>query len=311
MTNEQESYFGMTLKVKNFQVKKALEIAGVPAVAPFFSDLNHYIDDLIIADAGSRADLTGYAIAKSVKRQELERLGLKISVALCSYSVVNNDVVLRKRADFPSSRWYSFSEEELVTQATIIKNLAQPLSAVLDPFGADATDVTAIGTTLNDFITIISDPTLAIDQRKNDNIEVELIIDRIRTLFADKLDVLMRSFEVNNNSLFALYRSARAIDVNGSVHAPTVDTVVLQNSSVTVYEAPAYEANTFYTLQNKGSQIVHFSLSSVDNVDGPEAVMLSPGETRSRLAENLASSGVFLVVKNSTADPVNIRVWVE
>lgn len=31
----------------------------------------------------------------------------------------------------------------------------------------------------------------------------------------------MRSFEVNKPSIFDLYRLARAIDVNGSVYAPT------------------------------------------------------------------------------------------
>lgn len=205
MTKDQEAYFGMVLKVKNFYAKNTTAIAVVPAVVPFFTQLSTLTTQLVAADTGSRADLTGYAILKSTKRQNLESLALKSSNAITSYAVVNSDPVLQKRADFPASFWYSASEEELVTQATIIKNLTTPLAAgALAPFGAAATDITALGTAITTFTDVISDPTLAIDQRKTDNTAVVATIDKIRTLFTDKLDILMRSFEVSNQTLFAL-----------------------------------------------------------------------------------------------------------
>lgn len=311
MTKDQEAFFGMVLKVKNFNAKNVTSMTAVPAVAGFYTQLNTLITQLVTADVGSRADLTGYALSKSVKRTTLETLSLKISNAISSYAVVNNDAVLQKRADFPSSKWYLCSEEELVTQANIVKNLATPLSATLAPFGATATDVTALGTALTAFTDAISDPTLAIDQRKEDNEKVVESIDQIRTLLTDKLDVLMRSFEVNNPSLFALYRSARAIDTNGSVMTPTSIVDLLANTTQTVHTATVYSPDTFYTIQNMSTEAVLFSLSATDGVEGEEKVLLSSGETRSRLAENLATTGVYLVVKNASAIPVKIRVWVE
>lgn len=311
MTKDQEAFLGMALKVKNFNAKNATSMTAVPAVAGFYTQLNTLITQLITADAGSRADLTGFALSKSVKRTTLETLSLKISNAIGSYALVNNDPVLQKRADFPTSKWYSCSEEELVTQATILKNLATPLSATLAPFGATAADVTGLGTALTAFTDAISDPTLAIDQRKEDNEKVVEFIDQIRTLLTDKLDVLMRSFEVNNPSLFALYRSARAIDANGSVITPTAIVDVLANTTQTIHTATVYSPDTFYTIQNMGTEAVLFSLSATDGVEGEEKVLLASGETRSRLAENLAPTGVYLVVKNVAAVPVKIRVWVE
>jgi len=311
MTRDQEAFFGMALKVKNFNAKNATGMTAVPAVAGFYTQLNTLIAALITADTGSRADLTGITVSKTMKRQALETLALKLSNALASYSVVTNDSVLQKRADFPSNRWYSFSEEELVTQTTIIKNLATPLSANLTPYGAAAADITAIGLALTAFTDAISDPTLAIDQRKADNVKVVAVIDQIRTLFTEKLDVLMRSFEVNSGSLYSLYKSARAIDINGAATEPTVITEIMPNTTVTVHTAAIYEANTFYTLQNMGNEAVRFSLSAVDNHEGSETVLLNPGETRSRLAENLAPTGVYLVVNNAGAAPAKIRMWVE
>jgi hypothetical protein len=312
MTREEEAFFAMSLKVKNFGVKNTASLAAVPAVATYFTQLGTLVTQLIAADTGSRADLTGYAVSKSTKRSTLETLALKVSNAISSYAVINSDMVLQKKADFPSSKWYLFSEEELVTQASILKNLAAPLaSGALVPYGASAADVTALTPALTAFTDVISDPTLAIDQRKEDNKKVVATIDAIRTLFSTKMDVLMRSFEVNNPSLYRMYNSARAIDSNGSVAKPTVVVDVAPTTVKTVHTAASYNADTFYTIQNKGTAAVVFSLSTTTDVEGDEKIILNGGETRSRLASNLGPMGVFLVVNNSNAVPVSVRVWVE
>jgi len=60
-----------------------------------------------------------------------------------------------------------------------------------------------------------------------------------------------------------------------------------------------------------GDQAVSFSLSTTETAEGPEPVLLLGGETRSRLAENLAPAGTYLIVKNSGTLAVSVRLWVE
>jgi len=79
----------------------------------------------------------------------------------------------------------------------------------------------------------------------------------------------------------------------------------------TVYTSESYNATTFYTIQNNGNESVSFSLSSTADVEGIETVLLNAGETRSRLAENLSPTGVYLVVNNPNAGAIKIRIWVE
>ncbi|MGL4383721.1 MAG: hypothetical protein ACRCS4_00265 [Flavobacterium sp.] len=311
MTKDQESYFGMTLKVKNYYQKNITSIAVIPVIASYFDTLNQLIDSLILADTGSRADLTGYAMQKANKRTTLETLCLRISNALSAHAVVIDDVVLRKRADFPTSKWYNCSEEELVTHANVLKDLVQPYTNDIAPYGVNATDVAAHENAINQFINVISDPTLATDKRKEDNKKLLGTIDAIRTLFADKLDVLMRSFEVNNPTLYALYQSARAIDVNGSVMAPTSIVDAAPQAITTLHTATAYNENTLYTFQNMGNAPVMVSLATQTNTEGEEKILLGAGETRSRMATNLAAMGTYLVANNTNATPVKIRVWVE
>ena len=72
MTKDQESFFAMALKVKNFYAKITAAIGLLAAVVPFFTQL-------ITADMGSRADITGYAKMKATTRKALEALAQKIS----------------------------------------------------------------------------------------------------------------------------------------------------------------------------------------------------------------------------------------
>jgi len=96
--------------------------------------------------------------------------------------------------------------------------------------------------------------------------------------------------------------------MNGNILSPAIEKTILPNSTAT---ASSYDEDTFYTVQNLGSEAVFFSLSSTDNVGGSEVVLLNSGETRSRLAVNLAPSGTFLVVNNPNASAVKVKVCVE
>lgn len=144
-----------------------------------------------------------------------------------------------------------------------------------------------------------------------DNERIPEIIDQIRTLFETKLDVFMRVLEFSNLPVYQLYTLARALDQRGSVVSPTSEVDVLPGTTVTAHTSPFYVATTFYTIQNLGNEDVFFSLSSTTNVEGPEPILLSNGETRVRLAENLAPAGTFLIINNPSAATVKVRVWVE
>ena len=311
MTRDEESYFAMALKTKNFYARNSAAMASIPALAGLYTQLSTLVSTLISADTGSRADLTGYALDKAQKRKTVETLSLKISNAVASLAAINGDLILKKRADFPSSSWYSISEEELVTQATIIRDLGQANATAIAPYGATTADVTALSTTLTTFIDVITNPTLALDQRKNDNRRIPEIIDQIRTLFEEKLDVVMRSYELSNPSLYNLYNSARAIDINGNSNKPTVIKDILPGALVSIYQSPSYEADTFYTIQNMGDQAVGFSLSTTETAEGPSPVLLSGGDTKSRLAETLAPQGTHFIIKNSGTLSATVRLWVE
>lgn len=313
MTKENEAFLGMCFKVKNFGIKNSVVLGTITGITALFATHNQLVTDLLNADMGSSADLTGYTIDKANKRKLLEQLCLKISNAATSFAVSSSNSVLQKRLDYATSFWYSCSEEKLVTEANILLNFTTPIAASLVGFGAVAADVPALGAAITNFVNVISDPSINIDIRKEDTKKIELVMDAIRTHFDTKLDIMMRSFEVPNPTIYALYRDARAIDINGSSQTPDADVMLAPDEVKTVLITDSYDPDTLFTVQNinDGSGDVSFTLSTINNEKGPMPVLLLAGETRQRLASNLAPDGIYLVVQNQGTTTAHIKAWVD
>lgn len=311
MKKEYEAYLSMLLKVRNFAVKNANTLKTLPGVEAQITQLNTYIDQLIMADTGSQIDLTGVAVLKQKRRTALEGFCLKVSNALTALAVNTHDVVLQKKAAFTSSFWYKCTEDELITKATIVKNLATPYAADLTPYGVVAADLTAFEKAIAVFTDTISDPSLAIDQRKADNSRIVELIDNIRTLLGDKLDVLVRLTESTDPIFYNLYLSARAIDTRGSVAKALVEKSIEPNTVVELYNMPKYNPEGLFTIQNLGNEALYFSLSSDAKTEGETPVLLDKGETRSRLARNLAPAGTHFMIRNSGVTACTVRLWLD
>jgi hypothetical protein len=212
MTKPQEDFFAMALKVKSFYAKNHSAMTVVPVLADYYDELNVQIETLIAAHSGSLANLTGVALHKMQKRQELQSLAHRISGAVSVYGVVNHDAELQKRSNIRLSFWQSCNEKALVTHATVIKGLALPLAASLVPYGVSEAEVFGLDSSIASFVDVMFSPALALKNRKGDTQKVASGINEIRTFLKEKLDVMMRSMEVSNKEVYDLYLSARAID---------------------------------------------------------------------------------------------------
>jgi hypothetical protein len=312
MDKQQEAYAGMFLKLKNFGAKNTAKLASIATVPPLFTTHGTNLADVFAADAGARADLRGIAIDKGLKRKTLETNALKISNALGAFAAIAGDNALLKRADFNTSAWYSSSEEELVTQATIVRDLGLANVAGLAGYAVLPADVTALTTALTNFIAAISDPSLAADVRKEDNGKLSDAIDKTRMHLDTKLDVVMRVFESTDPVFYRLYLDARALDTNGSTQAPTVIAPMEIGVLKPLYPSNKYNADTLFTFQNSSEATeLYISLSIDSAMEGPNTLNIPSGETRQRLASNLAKDGLYVMGINKGTTPGELKIWVE
>jgi hypothetical protein len=312
MNRNQEAIAGSFLKVKNFGIKNTAKLATIAALPPLFTTHGNNVNELFAADAGSRADLRGYTIDKGIKRKALETAALKMSNGISAFATLNNDNALLKRADFTTSAWYLASEEELVTQTTIVRDLSTAIIASLATLGILPADLTALTNALNAFVAVISEPTLVTDIRKEDTGRVADIIDKTRLHLDTKLDVVMRLFESTDLTFYKLYKDARAIDVNGSVMAPTATVTLEEGTIQPIYKLQTFNTDTLLTFQNVSEVDELFvSVSSLDTEEGATTLQIPAGETRQRLLGNLGSKGAFIVAANKGTVPAQIKLWVE
>lgn len=311
MNQIQESFFGMALKVKNFKNKNEAIVLSMPAILPLFDEFNVLLAQLIKADGGSRAITSGYTINKNVKRKDLETIAQKVSNALVALAAITEEKDLKKKMTYAPSKWKSCSEEELVTQALIVSKMANAHQAALVNFGVTIEDISTLDDATSNFITVIDDPFLAIAQRKEDNKAVITTIAQIRKLLTTKIDVLMRSFKVDNPHFHNLYLSARAITSVAKTKKPTKKAEIAAEFTLTVHKLLAYNPSTFYTIENKAKVPIKFSLSTTLNEMDSDAILIKPGDKCSRMAENLSASGRYLTVENNTAAVAQVWVWVE
>jgi hypothetical protein len=165
---------------------------------------------------------------------------------------------------------------------------------------------------LSGFITVISDPSLANDTRKEDTLKVADIMEKTRLHLDTKLDILMRLFEVSDPYFYKTYKDARALDTNGSMQTPTAIIQLEANISKTIYVANKYVPDTLFTLQNtSSSNDIYISLSTTDNVEGSITIAIPSGETRQRIASNLANDGLYLIGSNKGSQAGELKIWVE
>jgi uncharacterized UPF0160 family protein len=311
MNKSQESYFAMALKVKNFYRKNEATMLVVPSLAPCFEALSTLILQLLEADMGSRADISGYYIAKSAKRKELENIAQKVCNALVAFATMSNDVKLRKEMTFAPSKWGHCSEEVLVTQALLAKKWEHLLDADLSNYGVTADDFANLDAVLESFVKMISDPYIAVFQREKDNKKLIETLIEIRKFLSDTIDVLMRTFKTSNPRLHNLYLSARAVNAVQKTKKPTVKAEIGVGAATTVHSVLGYDPTTFYTLENTGSVPVTFSLSTTLDAPDDNAIVLKPKAKIARLAENMSASGRYLVIENKTEELAKVWIWVE
>lgn len=309
MTRKEEAFFAMGLKVRNFYTSHTAEMTAVPAVAAYYAQLNTLLNALIDADAGARANIKGYTLAKAAKRQRLEGLALQLSAALGAYATVHEDRALKIQAYFTPNRWRYCSEEVLITKASVMRNLAQALPDNLLSFGVEPNAIAKLDTALADFVAVIHTPSAAIAQRKADNERLDACLGAIRQLLNEKLDVLMRSFEAQSPWLYRLYKSARTIDNNVTARQATEvqkpvtkkrQTSATRTKAKTEPAAVSSEAiEVVSELSQTTSPLVNINTDIALNSESPS----------SQLAEGASPSGLRLMLKSIGARLSKVRLW--
>ena len=215
MDSREEDKYGMFLKMESFLTARAALLSVNPIYADILSDLT--ATDLAITQADSTANrnLTGFTIDKQEKRIALNNSVLTVAAAARGYYTTNYDSTKQKLATFARSTVERTTDAEIITLADSVHDVAEPVKALLNPWGVASGDVDNLLLLVNAYR-----PTVVAQSRQTDvsvraNERMDKLFAANDTLLNEQFDQQFAVYEFTNNGLYLEGQLARAIDDSG------------------------------------------------------------------------------------------------
>ncbi|WP_289054747.1 hypothetical protein [Carboxylicivirga marina] len=191
------------------------ENSAVWTLVPIITEQKNLLDELIqrIEEVYGNNHADANAITRN-KANIKEALMMKASIlaaALYVYGDMTNNEVLKSFKKVSKWNLDNMKETELVSTTQSIIQAANENREALAPFAVAEPQITELETSLDDFSALIGQ---ARNVRNNvyANIkEADQLFDEANNLLRNRMDKVMRLFEINNPKFFDLYTRARVI----------------------------------------------------------------------------------------------------
>ena len=215
MDSREEDKYGMFLKMESLLTARAALLSVNPAFADILTELT--ANDLAITQADSTANrnLTGFTINKQEKRIALNNSVLTVAAATRGYYTTNYDSTKQKLATLTRTKVEDEKDAEIITLADSVHDVAEPVKALLAPWGVASGDVDNLLVLVNAYR-----PTVVAQSRETDvsvvaNADMDKLFAANDKLLNEQFDQQFAVYEFTNSSLYLEGRLARAIDDSG------------------------------------------------------------------------------------------------
>jgi len=299
MTDLFENKLGMIMRLQLFYNTYAADLVAVPIISTFNIELTNNLNNLITLASNTSQDLTGYALDKQDKKDNLILAILKISTAYTMWAQLNGQITDVERFGISIPALKAKRANDLFTFAQNLHTTAQPKLALLAPFGVVVANFTNLTATAALFLEAIDAPIIQITERAAKNKALHLLMKSTIDELLLKLDYAMKILETSNQSLYNRYKMARKVEKVAVRKKPTYNMDIAANTTLLVDELP-YKASRIFNLKNTGNAILILSLSTMPNQVEGRSMAISPGKSTSRLSTtlNTDAESIYLVVYN-------------
>ena len=321
MEDQQVEQVAMFIKVKTFLNKKASALTATPIVASTLQpELIAAIAAILAEDEDASGSISGSTEVKAQLRKQVETKAYTVGAAAAAYyTITAPNPTLREKCDVERSDLSKMHAENLYTVLSKLYHAADPVKALLAPFGVTGTDVDELGTALTNYLAEIEAPRDAIAMRAASGKELQRLIDETKLLLTDKLDVVMKTYFTSNNELYNYYQGARGIDSTGGGPIPDEDeeiTLAVGDYGPGTYPAEISATSRFRLVSKPANQsVIRIGFSNTVNSFSGTFVELAPGQEIQKTAIELGySPGIpYIYIHNPgspTAQTVLLRVRV-
>jgi hypothetical protein len=302
----------MYQKVQGYLTMHAAALATIPMVATLQAELDTEVAVLQTHAVTANADMSGHTVDKQGQRSKLKASLLKVSTAVIAHASINSINKLLEKCDETPAALDSLRDNDFYTYAQTVIAEATPIAASLAPYNVAPADITTVQTDAADFLTIIQDPRLQINERANALNDAIIQFEKIDDLLKSKLDKVMAVFISQNPSLYNGYQGARAIDDDGgSATEPDYAGIINANETLHLATIP-YLAGRTFKFKNLGTTLLSFGLGTDPNALSGTPVDVPGSSESQRSTANLHTDAAAeqLIVNNAQAQAAEYKIWI-
>lgn len=194
----------------------AAEVASIPALATTTAEF--YANVLSIQQLLSLQvkDLRGYTQEKREARELMEMKTLEVGGRAMAWATATGQDGLAAEFNVTANSLGIHRDSVVASRCQALATLANTHAAALVPFGVDAADLTELQTLIDAYTVLVQLPRTLTTVRKQVTGELGLLVRDTMRLLTNRMDMLIRGFEVSNAVFHARYTAAREIiDLGG------------------------------------------------------------------------------------------------
>ena len=305
MNDVQTNRVNSLIKSSDFLDDHVAELAAVAQIAPLALELKNLISDIETAAGKGSLDLTGVAEQKSITRQNLIDIMMKVSRGAAAYYLSANQLRELRIVEFTFNELTKKRDNDLYATAKEMHQMATVDGASY--IAVTAADITELDDQKELFFDYIQDPKREVEIAAQQNALIDPYITSGMEV-RKKLDIYMQTFIATKEVFYNEWKASMSIDDTGA-NTPASYTVTLMIPASSIktidYSSVALQGNTEIKLiNNSAAELVYGFGNDSNSFAGTQTVYSNTQKRQSAtsLGYNALSATKLNVQNNKAVD---------
>lgn len=211
MKKTQENKLSMYLAVQKVCADNSSVWNGVVACVDAVTALQNKISEIVTIRQVQESDTTGIAQDKFSKRELMITNAMFVKGAIQAYATDTNNNELYKNVDYSVTEIKKAADTIARDRALLIYNKGNAIVSSLSGYGVNASVLSSLQSSINDFTGIMVSPRTAKTISKAATLEINELFGETDIILKKRLDKLMIQFKETNETFYNTYVNAREI----------------------------------------------------------------------------------------------------
>ena len=203
-----------------------------PVLKAHINTLDEYLSELMTNINNQQINITGNHIAKRKTKVELANLTYRLTAAMSSYAIDNDDLVLYAKVNKSVYGIIRLKDIRTPSYTNFVSNLLTKHKAELVDYGVTENDILELKAKIEDFEELYLLPSIRRKQKKIATEKIKSIISKILLLLRRSIDNDMMYYANSDTNVHDMYKRMRKINDSKTTPLPLIGKVTHQETGL-------------------------------------------------------------------------------